>query len=110
MERPEVEEGPAKKAREYPIIGINTEARNMEVPVTGRPKFFHEFNGVRFPSESNENFRCSIASVEEGGVQFWFEHKKNKQQWQCTVEDLASAGSGRNLPEEVILESLKVMT
>jgi len=64
-----------------------------------------EFNQVHFPSQGSDIYRVKVNSLTEG-VLFWVESKKSKQQWQCTVTNIADCGPS-GVPEEAILAFLE---
>jgi hypothetical protein len=81
-------------------------AKTTEVTMD-RQEFNHDLNDIQFASHK-DLYRAKIGSTSEG-TKFWLENKKDKSQWQSTVKDVSTAGSGGVLPEEVIIESVKVI-
>jgi hypothetical protein len=81
-------------------------AKTTEVTMD-RQEFNHDLNDIQFASHK-DLYRAKIGSTSEG-TRFWLENKKDKSQWQSTVKDVSTAGSGGVLPEEVIIESVKVI-
>jgi len=70
-----------------------------------RKTFTREFFKVKFPSLERESFRVSVSAVSDGII-LWLENKKNKAQWQATLNNIDECGD-TYIPEAAVLAFLQ---
>jgi hypothetical protein len=81
-------------------------AKTTEVTMD-RQEFNHDLNDIQFASHK-DLYRAKIGSTSDG-TKLGLEKNKHKTLWKSTFKVVPPAGSGGVLPEEVIIESVKVI-